>query len=165
VSDAWFDYDRQTTDELLALEGSFRTDSLVVAFEQAIQQKPADQPLSREERYVLAIEALEREVNNGGYGQFFINSSHDYLDVIVEALEAVRCLRVAALTRRAIEALGIDGAVTGEKAEAVVLRDDAAVREALAACDTGYYADAEPIADLLFAWIKENRSAVTVGGR
>ena len=166
MTDAWFDaYKGQTTDELLALEGAFRTDSLVAAFEQAIQQKPADQPLSKEERYVLAIEALEREVNNGGYGQFFINSSHDYLDVIVEALEAVRCPKVAALTRRAIEALAIDGTVTGEKAEAVVLRDDAAVRNALAACDDGYYADAEPIADLLFAWIKENRSAVTVGGR
>ena len=165
MTDAWFDYDGQTTDELLALEGAYRTDSLVVAFEQAIQQKPADQPLSKEERYVLAIEALEREVNNGGYDQFFINSSHDYLDVIVEALEAVRCPKVAALTRRAIEALAIDGAVTGEKAEAVALRNDEAVRTALAACDDGYYADAEPIADLLFAWIKENRNAVTVGGR
>jgi hypothetical protein len=165
MTDAWFDYDGQTTDELLAREGAYRTDSLVVAFEQAIQQKPADQPLSKEERYVLAIEALEREVNNGGYGQFFINSSHDHVDVIVEALEAVRCPRVAALTRRAIEALGIEGAVTGEKTEAVVLRDDEAVRTALAACDEGYYAEAEPIADLLFAWIKANRSAVAVGER
>ena len=166
MTDAWFDaYDRQTTDELLALEGAYRTDSLVAAFEQAIQQKPARQPLSKEERYVLAIEALEREVNNGGYGQFFLNSSHDFVDVIVEALDAVRCPKVAALTRRAIEALGIEGTVTGEKAEAVVLREDDAVREALAACDDGYYADAEPIADLLFAWIKENRNAVTVGGR
>jgi hypothetical protein len=163
VSDAWFDYDGQTTDELLALEGSYRTDSLVAAFEQAIQQKPADLPLSKEERHVLAIEALEREVNNGGYGQFFLNSSHEFVDVIVEALEAVRCPKVAALTRRAIEALGIEGTVTGEKAEAVVLRDDAAVSKALAACDDGYYADAEPIADLLFAWIKENRTAVRVG--
>lgn len=165
MSDAWFDYGGQNTDELLALEGAYRTDSLVAAFEQAIQQKPAEEPLTKEERYVLAIEALEREVNNGGYGQFFINSSHEFVDVIVEALEAVRCPKVAALTRRAIEALGIEGTVTGEKAEAVVLRDDDAVRAALEACDSGYYADAEPIADLLFAWIKENRSAVRVGGR
>jgi hypothetical protein len=163
VSDAWFDYDRQTTDELLALEGSFRTDSLVVAFEQAIQQKPADQQLSKEERYVLAIEALEREVNNGGYGQFFLNSSHDFVDVIVEALEAVGCPKVAALTRRAIDALGIEGTVTGEKAEAAVLQENKVVRKALGACDDSYYADAEPIADLLFAWIKENRAGVRVG--
>jgi hypothetical protein len=164
VTDAWFDaYDRQTTDELLALEGAFRTDSLVLAFEQAIQQKAAHQPISKEERYVLAVEALEREINNGGYSQFFLNSSHDFVDVIEEALVAIRCPKVAALTRRAIESLGIQGAVTGEKAEAVILREDDTVRQALEACDNGYYQNAEPIADLLFAWIKDNRASVQVG--
>lgn len=164
MADAWFDgYDRQTTDELLGLEAAYRTDSLVLAFEQAIQQKAAHQPISREERYVLAVEALEREVNNGGYSQFFLNSSHDFVDVIEEALVAIRCPKIAALTRRAIESLRIQGAVTGEKAEAVVLREDDAVRQALDACDNDYYENDEPIADLLFAWIKENRASVQVG--
>ena len=45
----------------------------MIGVEQAIQRSPPSAP-SKEERYVLAIEALEREVNNGGYGQFFINS-------------------------------------------------------------------------------------------
>jgi len=32
--------------------------------------------------------------------QFFLNSSHDFVDVIGEALVAIRCPKVAALTQR-----------------------------------------------------------------
>jgi len=166
MAEAWLDaYHGQTTDELLGLEGTHRTDSIVLAFEQALQQKAERQPISKEERYVLAVEALEREVNNGGYGQFFLNSSHDFVDVIEEALAAIGCPRTAALTRRAIEALRIPGALTGAKAEAVILRGDDALRQALEGRDHDYYANDEPIADRLFAWIKDNRGSVQVGGQ
>lgn len=162
--DKWLEaYDGQSTEELLALEDEYRIDSLVVAFESALQQKEASQPLSRSERYVLAIEALEREVNNGGYSQFFLNSSHDYLDVVEEALVAIGCVKTAALTRRAIDALGLSGNVTGEMAEAVVGRDDEAIRSALDECDSEYFGNDEAIADMLFSWIKRNRDSVRVG--
>jgi hypothetical protein len=61
-------YSGQSTDQLLSLEADYRTDSLVLAFEQAIIQKAERngvKSLSDEERIVLAVEALEREVNNG----------------------------------------------------------------------------------------------------
>ncbi len=164
MSDAWFNaYDGQTTEGLLKLEGEYRTDSLVLAFEEAIQRKAETSPISKEERYVLAVEALEREVNNGGYGQFFLNSSHDFVDVIREALLAIGCPKTAALTDRAIASLGINGAVTGAKAEAVILADDEAIRDALEACDSHYYANDEAIGELLFTWIKNNRAMVRVG--
>ncbi len=81
-------YDGQSTDELIALESSHRVDSLVLAFEQALLTK--DYPTA-EEQVVLAVEALEREVNNGGYSQFFVNSSREYSSLVVEALEAIDC--------------------------------------------------------------------------
>ena len=164
MSDAWFDaYDGQTTEALLDLEGQYRTDSLVLAFEEAIQKKAESSPISKEERYVLAVEALEREVNNGGYDQFFLNSSHDFMDVIKEALVAIGCPKTAAITDRAITSLGIKGGLTGAKAEAVILAEDDAVRVGLGACNSDYYDNDEPIADLLFAWIKNNRAMVRVG--
>jgi hypothetical protein len=164
VSDTWFEaYDGQTTDELLALEADYRIDSIVLAFEQAIEQKAASQPISKEERCVLAIEALEREVNNGGYSQFFLNSSHDFVDVIEDALLAIGCPKTAAITRQGIVSLGISGEVTGDKAEAVILADTEAIREALDDCDDQYFGNDEPIADRLFAWIKRNRALVSVG--
>ena len=164
ASDKWLEgYDGQTTDELLALETDYRIDSIVLAFEQAIGQKAARQPISKEERYVLAVEALEREVNNGGYSQFFLNSSHDFVDVIEEALLAIGCPKTAAITSRAMASLGVDGELTGEKAEAIILADSDSIREALDDCDEQYFENEEPIANRLFAWIKRNRALVSVG--
>lgn len=164
AADKWLDgYGGQTTEELLALEGEYRADSLVLAFERAIHEKAESFRVSREERYVLAVEALEREVNNGGYKQFFLNSSHEFVDVIEEALLAIGCVQTAVITRKAIAALGITGELTGDKAEQVVLADDEPVHDALEACDARYSDNDEAIADRLFEWIKANRKAVQVG--
>ena len=164
TSDKWFEpYDGQTTDELLALEDDYRIDSIIVAFEEAVQQKAARQQISKEERYVLAIEALEREVNNGGYSQFFFNSSHEFIDVVEEALIAIGCPKTAAITHRAIASLGVSGELTGAKAEAAILAEDEAIREALDDCDDQYYRSDEPVGNELFRWIKRNRASVRVG--
>jgi hypothetical protein len=140
-------YGGQTTDQLIALESECRIDSLVLAFEDGIQMKGIQVPdITPQERYVLAVEGLEREVNNGGYSQFFFNSSNEFADVIEEALLAIGCPKVAAITRDAIAARGRAGE-----------------EEALSACDDRYYACDEPIADRLFEWIKENRASIRLG--
>lgn len=139
MSEAFLEsYGGQSTDELIALAGKYRIDSLVLAFEQAIQRKTA--ALSKEESCVLAVEALEREVNNGGYSQFFGNSSGEYAGIVVDALQAIGCPKTAAMT-----------------ADAIAGRDD---EKKLAACDDRYYANDEPIADRLFAWIGKNRAKI-----
>jgi hypothetical protein len=163
--DTWFDaYGGQTTEELLALEPDYRIDSLVLAFEAAIQQKAEAGPISAEERFVLAVEALEREVNNGGYSQFFVNSSNEFVDVIVAALHAIGCPEAASITQSAIAALGVEGELTPEKAEsrasAAIVGESPDVHDALESCDGRFYSNEEPIADRLFAWIKANKAAI-----
>jgi hypothetical protein len=102
----WLDgYRGESVDQLIALEGKCRTDSLVLAFEQAMDQKAArvgEDKLRPEERIILAIEALEREVNNGGCGQFFVNSSREYAPIIVDALRRIGCPKTAEITQRAL---------------------------------------------------------------
>ena len=151
-------YDGQSTKELLALEGQYRIDSLVLAFEQALQQKTT--PLTQEEQFVLAVEALEREVNNGGYNQFFINSSNEYVSLIVPALQAIGCPKTAAMTADAIAGLKLGAEVSPAKAEAAALAEDPDIEQALAACDDRYFSNDEPIADRLFAWIKGNAARI-----
>lgn len=151
-------YSGQSTDELLALEGRYRIDSLVLAFEQALQQKGGK--LSHEEHFILAVEALEREVNNGGYSQFFINSSNEHVGSIVDALLAIDCSKTAAITRDAIAGLRLGGAVSPASVEAAALSGDKAIEQALAACDDRYFSNDEPIADRLFAWIKTNSGRI-----
>ena len=156
-------YRGETTEQLLSLVGEYRIDSLVLAFERAIQLKAAHSPLSRQERYVLAIEALEREVNNGGYRQFFLNSSHEFIDMIEEALKTIGCPKTSLITRDAITALNITGPVNGRKAEEAILADDQTILNTLSAFDSRYYDTKEAITERLFAWISENQGLIKLG--
>lgn len=153
-------YDGQTTEELLALEGQYRIDSLVLAFEQAIERKPHP---STEESYVLAVEALEREVNNGGFSQFFQNSSGEFAAIIERSLRAINCPKTADIARDALEALEVDGELSAESVSDAVSEGKEHVAEQLAECDDRYFANDEPIADRLFAWIKANKATIRVG--
>ena len=157
-------YKGESTEGLLALEGRYRTDSLVIAFEQAVGQKAhrvGDAALSAEEYAILAVEALEREVNNGGYAQFFTNSSKEFAPRIAQALEAIGCPRFAAVTRDAIAALGISGPVTEAAVDGAMESADDRRLEALSACDEAYYGVIdESIEERLLAFIKHHRSAI-----
>ena len=162
----WLDgYSGQSVDELLALEGEYRIDSLVVAFDQALDQKAArdgDDSLSGEERVIVAIQALESEVNNGGYRQFFQNSSREFTPIIVQALERIRCARTAEITQRAIDALHLP-MLTVDAIEAALESDDS--DEELNRCDEAYFKagqEGEDIEGNLFAFIKNNKAVIAL---
>ena len=158
----WMDnYSGQTVDQLLSLEGECRVDSLIVAFHQALDQKWAregDGSLSVEERMIIAIQALESEVNNGGYEQFFMNSSNEYASMIVETLVRIGCHRTAEITQKAIDALHLVN-LSVEAIEAAMASGNADV-DAMRECDDSYYNSGEDIADQLFSFIKRNKNAI-----
>jgi hypothetical protein len=156
-------YGGQSLEELIAMEATHRIDSLVLAIESALDRKAADRgaaTLSPAERAVLAVEALEREVNNGGYDQFFLNSSRAYAGDIERALRAIGCPGQADIARRAVEALAIQGAVTAEAVEAAHSAGGDDLFDALSSLDDEYYASDEPIADRLFDFVKANQAAI-----
>lgn len=146
----WLDaYSGQTVDELLSLDRDYRIDSLIVAIEEAIQQKAARTglgSLSAEERIVLAVEALEREVNNGGYSQFFLNDSKEHAGVIVNSLIRIACPQTAEITETALAAS--------------LLVDDEEREEQWSRCDSLYYEGREDIADQLFEFIRANKDSI-----
>ncbi|RXF73760.1 DUF4375 domain-containing protein [Hansschlegelia zhihuaiae] len=66
--------------------------------------------LSKEERVYFAINLLEKEVYNGGFDQYFFNSSSDYNWIAVEGLREIRALQSLKLVREAANTLfGRDG--------------------------------------------------------
>ncbi len=165
----WFEkYDGQRTDELIALENKFRKDSLVSAFERAVWQKEerlgADK-LSDEERIILAVESLEREVNNGGYLQFFVNTP-EFVPMIVEALHSIGSSETAKLTQKAIDALKIEGPLTIPKVDEAVLlaaeEEDPDQEEIWDDCDQFYYDEIGDLSVLLFVFIKKNRERISI---
>jgi hypothetical protein len=163
----WLDrYSGQSTEELIALEGLFRTDSIVLAFEQALDQKAqrrGDGALSEQERIILAVEALEREVNNGGYAQFFANSSKEYAAVIVDALNRIGCPPVAELTGAAIDALGIAGALTVDAIDRAMSSGHGERTGKLSRCDEQYFRLSADLAQPLLEFIKSNRTEIVLG--
>ncbi len=154
-------YSGQTVDQLLSLEGEYRIDSLVLAFEDALQKKATrdgERAVNAEERIILAVEALEREVNNGGYSQFFENSTRQFAPIVVEALIRIGCPKTAAITQKAIDALHLPS-LTVEAIEAAI-EDADEIEEALNECDNSYYNADEDIAAQLFAFIKTNKNTI-----
>jgi hypothetical protein len=156
-------YTGQTVRELIKLEADYRIDSLILAFEQGIDQKAArigDGHLTKLEKSILAIEALEREVNNGGYSQFFINSSSEYATSIVDSLEYVGLSKTAGITRKALEELKIEGPITSGKIEETMHRDDEGRDEMLGIFDDVFYEYEEDISGELFSFIKNHQDEI-----
>ncbi|UCH35845.1 MAG: DUF4375 domain-containing protein [Armatimonadota bacterium] len=160
----WLDgYSEQSTDDLIALEGKYRIDSLVAAFEEALGRKAArvgTENLTDEESIILAVEALEREVNNGGYGQFFANTSNEFAPIIVDALTRIGCPKVAALTQDAINTLGIQGPVAGDAIDRAMAQASEERDDELAECDDRYFESAGDLSIPLFEFIRNNRDAI-----
>ncbi len=164
----WLDgYSGQRTDDLIALEQEYRTDSLLLAFEQALGQKAGrvgKEKLTVEERVVLAIEALEREVNDGGYDQFFRNSANEYAPIVVDALNRIGCYEVAELTQQAIDSLGIEGQADVAAFTKVMRHEDEERDERLDECDEHYSRIAGDLSVPLLRFIKINRDKIRLNG-
>jgi hypothetical protein len=159
----WLDgYAGQSVDDLIALEGKCRIDSLVLAFEEALDQKAArigEESLTEEERLILAIEALEREVNNGGYGQFFVNSSREYVPIIVCALRRIGCPQTAEITQDAIHIVQ-QNPMSPDEIENGTWEENEERSEKLSECDSLYFERPENIEVQLFEFIKANRHKI-----
>lgn len=88
--------------EILAIsddtEFAIAMSDLVFAREQAVGYAA----LTPAERVVFCLDALEREINNGGFQQFFENSSGDHAFDTVESLQTLGANQMAALVRDAI---------------------------------------------------------------
>ena len=154
-------YAGQSTGELIDLERSYRVDSIVLAFEEALQRK---RNLTQQEKVVLSVEALEREVNNGGFSQFFCNSSREFAADIGGALVDIGCPKTAALTQSAMSILAVDVSMTSDEIEDAACDASEVQDEKLGELDAIYYqGEEEPIADKLFEFIKRNRSSITIG--
>ena len=162
----WLDgYAGQTTDDLLGLEDDFRPDSIVLAFEAGIAVKAerlgGTDRLTEEERMVLAVEAMEREVNNDGFDGLF-RVAPDVVPDLVRALGAIGRPDVAEIAVEAIAALGLSGDPTSDTVAAAMDADDDDRDDRLGHLDARYYATAGDLADPLLAYIRRAPGAVVL---
>jgi hypothetical protein len=101
-----------------------------------------------------AIWEVESEVNNGGFAQYFLNSSAESAWFLVEALETVGAPKTAAICKRAIEAAfptGLPHSVEAIRLAAASFPDE--VLAALEPLDNDFFSYPHSLTNLLFSYV------------
>jgi hypothetical protein len=101
-----------------------------------------------------AIWAVESEVNNGGFSQYFLNSTCDSTPFVVTALETIGAPTTADICKRAIETAFPNGLPRSEDAirsAAASFTDE--ILAALEPLDQEFFSYPHNLTDLLFAYV------------
>ena len=104
-----------------------------------------------------AIWAVESEVNNGGFSQYFLNSSAESASIVVEALETIDAPKTASICNRAIVTAypaGLPAAVESIRSVAADFPDE--TLEELELLDQEFFAYPHNLTDLLFAYVSSH---------
>ena len=161
-TDRFVGYSGETANELFSYPPKDQEVSLVQAFREGIQRKAArkgKRAVSHEEQTVLAVTALDQEVNNGGYDQFLRNSSRVFAPIVVESLLRVGCKRRARITERALEALRLP-TLTVRKIDAVMRNESTERDQDLERCDQMFYKARRSLAKQLYTFLLTNRTRI-----
>ena len=102
--------------------------------------------------------ALDREVNNGGYDQFFRNSSRRFTPVVVHSLRRLGRAAAAILTERAITTLKLKK-LTVEEVDEVMGREDTERDAVLNTCDKEFY-KLDPAEESFFQFIQDHADRI-----
>jgi len=152
-------YRGESAQQLLDLRGTYRTDSLLMAMKEGINQKP-EATWSFEERVVVAVEEMEGYVNGDGFNGFFTNSP-EHVPVIVHALQTIGCPKFAEIVAGAIQALGPIDIQDAGAIEEATLDDD--ISEALNEWDEKFYTYPEDISEALITFVEKHASSFSLG--
>jgi hypothetical protein len=119
------------------------------------KQEFAEQSLPQ--KVFSAIWAVESEVNNGGFSQYFLNSSAESASIVVEALETIDAPKTASICNRAIITAypaGLPAAVESIRSVAADFPDE--ILEELELLDQEFFAYPHNLTDLLFAYVSSH---------
>lgn len=95
------------------------------------------------------IHQLESKVNNGGFHQYFFNSSGEYVRETLRAFAAIGAVTTCALLQRAV-AIGFpDGYPADSQQRQECLADFDDIADALNPLDSAFLKYSEPLADLV----------------
>jgi Domain of unknown function (DUF4375) len=119
--------------------------------------------LSPPERVFRAVWELEAEINNGGFHQYFWNSSGSLVPDAAGALRAIGAITMSEIVEQAVEAVGHD----------INWSDDSVRRASLAALtpavvamldefDQAFFAYPDNLTMLLYKYVSEHRKEINV---
>jgi len=147
-------------DEILRMED--QTD-IVIEIGQLLSNKSEKdksfESLNEHEKNVIFIEMLEGQVNNGGFDQYFFNSSGEYAHETLKALEEINAPKMSEILNKAIMSfpslpIPKDSEIRREVMED--LRED--ISDKWDKLDDEFYKYPENLAGLVIEYVKSNKS-------
>ena len=119
--------------------------------------------LSPPERVFRSVWELEAEINNGGFRQYFSNSSGSLVLDAADALRAIGAATMSGIVERAIESVGQDvfWSDDGVRKAALAALDSRAVAK-LGECDQVFLAYSDNLTALLYKYVSEHREEINV---
>jgi hypothetical protein len=117
--------------------------------------------LTPAEQVFICVWDLEAQVNNGGFSQYFFNSSGDNIHAVVPALQAIGAFRAADIAKKAVAMLGDEPALGDREARQELLdsmsEED---EERLSGLDDEFYAYPDDLTELLYSFVMQHRDQI-----
>lgn len=118
------------------------------------------QALTLPERTVYITLTTESEIMNGGFDQFFNNSTGNFSCEIVEAFTRIGAVQTAAICQKALAVFGLELPSDWTKRQELLeeISSDETY-DALEECDDAFYERPEDLDQLHYAYVLQNRNA------
>ena len=118
------------------------------------QYGEAMENLNEFERVFYVAQLLEMEVNNGGFSQFFYNSSGDFSGELVHVFTEIGAMKTAEICKKALEAFGREIPMNrDEREEMLDEMESEEIDEILSECDDAFYEYEDDLNALNYAYI------------
>ena len=142
-------------------------ENFIVAMSQYIAEKceygDNMETLNEEQRIFYITQALEMEVNNGGFSQFFFNYSGMFANELVSAFEKIGALKTAEICKKAISIYGDKVPTDRDERETVLTPDDEKeeerIEEILNECDDAFFEYEDDLLELNYQFIINNKES------
>lgn len=115
--------------------------------------------LSPQERIFYVVQGLEAEVNNGGFSQFFFNSSGDFANELVDSFIAIGAEKTANICKKAMDSFGCAIPVNKNDRESFLdytINDE--INRILEECDNEFYRYSDNLEELNYEFIMKHKS-------
>ena len=133
--------------------------ALVIDTFSAIDEKceygDAMKKLNEHERIFYITQTLEQEVNNGGFSQYFYNSSGNFANEAVHAFTQIGALKTAEICKKAVAVF--NGQVPVDRDERENLLESLDCEDFFDECDNAFYDYEDDLEALNYAYIMNHR--------
>lgn len=114
--------------------------------------------LSYVERVFYLNTQLEQEVNNGGFSQFFLNSTGDFAMETLESLSAISADKAAKIYKNFLNAFGCEIPKNRDERDHLITES---IDEILSKCDDKFYEYPDNLNELNKQYIMKNKNQFT----